>query len=137
LGSLFHTTWLPPDHPHRDTTLLVMPAVPRMPGLKEGLVVDAAKLPNPEEVFLDAPRALAERDGLTTEVFRLRTPASRQATLVVLEDERFTYAVRLDAREDTDESAVLFSLVDTIQPIPRPGEVDALERTATMTHWTE
>ena len=129
LASLFHTTWIAPGHPKIPASILVMPAVPRLPGLKEGLVIDAAGIADPTDMFLEPPRELPPREGLRIDLFRLRGDIS----LVVLEDDRFTYAVRGDGAD----LAPLMALVDSIEPIPRPGEIDLPALGKTMTHWTE
>jgi hypothetical protein len=137
LGGVFHATWLPPESPRDSTALLVMPAAPKSPGLGDALlhaVLGGAAL---DQVVI-AKENITARNCLTGHVYRLRI-GDRETTLAILEDERFTYAIRADSANRDAEAAyaALQALVATLEPLPDPQRDLAANRAIAISHWTE
>ena len=136
-GGVFHTTWLPPGSPRYSTALLVMPAVPRSAGLAEALLAAALDGAAPEQAIVGQD-AISACQGLTGTAFRLRGIDDGATTLAVLEDSRFTYAVRSDSmrRDAHSAHAALLALVATLEPVPDPQRDLAVNRASALSHWT-
>jgi hypothetical protein len=146
VGRFLHTYWLPDDFPANPSFITVIPAIPVPPGSKS--FIDAIahnQMPDSEGLLLESmsePRPLATKNKLSGSYWEGVGTVEQKARfrdVQVLEDGRFAYPVLLESSYERHEGglALLRALVDTIEPIPRPGEVLSHESKESMEHWAE
>lgn len=136
--NVFHASWLAPSYPRDRSVIVVMPAVPVVPGLREVVLEGVIGGTSPEEALLEPARAIEAREQLAGETFRIRGPNDTETTLAILTDARYFYCVRLDTQNARAEEAraALFELTSTIEPLPDRDRIET-SRSAIMTHWVE
>jgi hypothetical protein len=146
IAKFLHTFWYPTDYPANRSKLIVIPAVPVPPGTKDYIdAIAAFQMPDSEGFALDSmseARPLSTKNKLSGSLWEGLGRIGRvigYRDIQVLDDGRYAYPVILESpRDKHDENLVLLrTLVDSIEPIPRPGDVMRLETKASMGHWAE
>jgi hypothetical protein len=129
LTNVFVTNWYPPDFPGNLASIIAFPANPlkQTPQqILDALVVEErAKGVEIDEV--SGPEALSSRHALPGLAWRIVARPPRQGVmsreLVVLQDSRYLYPLRLDlieARAGGNARAEFRQVVDSVEPIPDP-----------------
>lgn len=145
-AKFLHTFWYAPDYPLNRSKLTVIPAIPVPQGTKDYIdAIAAFQMPDSEGFSLDSmseARPLHTKNRLSGSQWEGLGRMGRAIgyrDIHVLDDGRYAYPVILESpREKHDENLVLLrALVDSIEPIPHPGDVLSLESKASMGHWAE
>jgi hypothetical protein len=146
IASSLHAYWYPVDYPKNPSSVTIFPAVPVPPGSQGfGETVARSQAGRSPGFTIDSvgePTALVTRRSLSGsrwEVLGQVDGQLRFRDLHVLDDRRFVYTVILESpRERRDENLLMLrALLDSVEPIPHPGEVLSAESRESMTHWAE
>lgn len=135
-----HVSWLPLDYPRRRTMLTMYPALPLDHGIYHAH--ELVSLVATRWAKTGALRALglvcsaSGLSGDSWEILSAQDDEVREA--ILLEDGRYVYPLVLERRaSDSDASAVLRRVVDSVEPVPRPAHRRAQLEATTFAHWTE
>ncbi|MCE9575248.1 MAG: hypothetical protein K8W52_19010 [Deltaproteobacteria bacterium] len=138
----FITDWRPAGR--EDVVLTVWPAMPRLEGEDAVGVADAMLAEDVAEGFVldhrSNPDPLASAHGLNGKCWEVAGRFGAQARVfhdvVVFEDQRYLYPLRLECRDPAqrhDARVALLAVARSAQPIPGPGA--ARRDTAMFSHW--
>lgn len=146
VANVLHTYWYPLDYPKNRSTITVAPAYPMPTGTPEFLQIVPDLQIEPGSFFVIDQKTESgsvitrhNLNGTSWEISGRYGAIPVLRDVVVLDDHRFIYAIYLESpREHRDRNMdLLDQIIESIEPVPQPGEAKQKEGRESLNHWAE